>query len=216
MSKYVVLVDYGVGNLLSVRRALEAVGAEVIQTASQHKIESAERIVLPGVGAFGHCMKELYRHGLVNVLRKYSHSGRPMLGICVGMQMFMESSEEFGLHEGLGLISGSVKKIPNKSIDGYVQKVPYIGWSSVHRCGDGGGLATPLDGVVDGSYFYFVHSYSVNTCNIENTIAETYYGGRPIVAAIQSGNTFGVQFHPEKSAKKGLSVMKQFLALEPL
>jgi imidazole glycerol-phosphate synthase subunit HisH len=215
MSKSVVLVDYGVGNLLSIRRALEAAGVNVIQTSNQQQIASAERIVLPGVGAFGHCMQELNRFGLVKVLQEYSRSGRPMLGICVGMQILVESSEEFGVHEGLGLISGTVKKIPSRSIDGEVQKVPCVGWCPVSRSSLGNYLGTPLEGTSDGTHFYFIHSYSVKTSNKESILAETYYGSGSIIVAIKTGNTFGLQFHPEKSSAAGLDVMRQFLTLKP-
>lgn len=213
MHKTVALVDYGVGNLQSVRWALEAVGAEVIQTADHNKIMSADCLVLPGVGAFGHCMKKLNDYGLPDILKAYSTSGRPMLGICVGMQMLMDSSEEFGFHEGLGIIPGSVKKIPSCSLDGVVQKVPCVGWSPIYHRLRGGCLEKPLDKIVEGSHFYFVHSYSVIPKKQENILAKTNYGNREIVAVIRSGNVFGVQFHPEKSASNGLLLMESFLEL---
>lgn len=214
--KKVVLVDYGVGNLKSVRWALEAVGAEVIQTSEISQVIAAERLVLPGVGAFGHCMDKLRSHGLFDTLKAYASSGRPMLGICVGMQMLMESSDEFGFNEGLAVIPGRVEKIQSTLLDVSLQKVPCVGWSPIYRNDNKGFFETPLDKTVDGAHFYFVHSYSVIAKNPENILAETFYFGKSVVAAIQSKNIFGVQFHPEKSSVEGLLMIKQFLSLRPI
>jgi len=216
MSNSVVLVDYGVGNLLSVRWALEAVGADVIQTADSRAIATAERIVLPGVGAFAHCMAELHRYNLIDSLKDFSRSGRPMLGICVGMQMMMDASEEFGFNEGLGLIPGFVKKIRDTNANGDAHKIPHIGWNAITSQNQTRWLNTPLEGTAQKTHFYFVHSFSAAPEIAENLLATTNYGGLPITAAIQTGNTFGLQFHPEKSGPDGLAIMKKFLALDPL
>lgn len=211
MRKKVALVDYGVGNLQSVRWALEAVGANVIQTYDPKKIISADCLVLPGVGAFGHCMEKLRDCQLVEVLQKYPMTGKPMLGICVGMQILLDCSEEFGFYEGLGIVSGEVKKISDRSVDGKIQKVPYIGWNPIYKLSRKNANCSPFDNLLSGHHYYFVHSYSAVVENEENILAQTNYGGHTVVAAIQSGNVFGVQFHPEKSASNGICFLENFL-----
>jgi len=217
MNKNVVLVDYGVGNLLSARRALEHAGANVTQTSSKKDIDNADFLVLPGVGAFGHCMQELRNHGIVEHLRCYSESGRPFLGICVGMQMLMEYSEEFGQHEGLGLIKGSVRKVPKHTPSGIKHKIPHIGWESIYAPQDSTTWSnTPLMATQEHRHFYFLHSYSTIVESPDNLLAECDYNGLLINAVIQIGNTFGLQFHPERSGPDGLEIMKSFLSLSAL
>ncbi len=211
MKKKVVLVDYGVGNLLSVSRALEAAGAEVLQTSSAQIIEQADFLILPGVGAFGHCVNELDRLNLIEPLRAYSLSGRPMLGICVGMQLLMEESEEFGVHRGLGLIRGKVTGIPSTALDGRPHKIPHMGWNSISPHHANGWESSPLQSTPLNEYFYFVHSFAPVVENLSNVLATTQYNGRQIVVALRFGNTFGVQFHPEKSGPAGLNVIREFL-----
>jgi glutamine amidotransferase len=212
----VVLVDYGVGNLLSVRQALEEVGGEVIQTADPRLVGEAERIIIPGVGAFSHCIGRLAEEGLVDVVREVSRSGRPVLGICVGMQMLLDMSEEFGEHAGLGLIPGAVRRIPDRDGNGERIKIPHIGWTPIEPAhGSQEWAATPLAGVSPGEHFYFVHSYNAQPDRSENRIADAFYGGHRIGAVIGAGNTFGCQFHPEKSGPAGLGMLKRFLELRP-
>lgn len=211
----VVLVDYGVGNLLSVRWALEAAGALVEQSRDRALIERAERVVVPGVGAYGRCMEELERCELVDVLRDYSRAGRRMLGICVGMQMLLDGSEEFGVHEGLGLIPGTVRRIPDTSASGVPHKIPHIGWNRIQRPAGGAGWEnTPLDQVKEDDSFYFVHSYSAEPDGEANVLARANYNGRMITAAVCARRTLGVQFHPEKSGPRGLRLIRRFLELD--
>ena len=208
----VTIIDYGIGNILSVRRAFEYWGAEVVITDSPQRIENAERLVLPGVGAFADGMTGLRDRNLVKPIQKFASKNRPFLGICLGMQMMMEIGEEFGRYEGLGLIPGIVSKIPDTGVDGCTHKIPHIGWN---------GLSIPsvksdwsktiLNGIQSGSSVYFVHSFTAVPENEKNRLADCYYNGRIISAAIQSDNLYGCQFHPEKSGQVGLSIINNFL-----
>src|ERR1700730_16340800 len=157
MSRSVVLVDYGVGNLLSVSRALAACGGQVLLTDSPAQVAAAERIVLPGVGAFGDCWRELGRRGLIDPLLVYAKSGRPMLGICVGMQIMLECGEEFGEHPAFSLIPGRVTAIPKTAADGRPHKIPHIGWSALIKPAGQDWCGTILEDVAPGETCYFVH-----------------------------------------------------------
>lgn len=213
MSK-VTVIDYGIGNLLSVCRAFEFCGAEVLLTDSPLGIEKADRVVLPGVGAFADGMYGLKKRGLVKAIQKYSQTGRPFLGICLGMQLMMDVSEEFGVHEGLGIIPGKVTAIPDTGVNNERHKIPHIGWNSLLLPPSRDDwMGTILENVNVGEYAYFVHSYSVITPNHEQRLADCLYNGRQITAAIQSGTIYGCQFHPEKSGEVGLSIIKRFFEL---
>jgi glutamine amidotransferase len=210
----VLVVDYGVGNLLSVTRALAACGAEVEATDDVRRIAVAERVVLPGVGAFASCMGELKRRGLVDPLLTFMSSGRPFLGICVGLQMLMESGEEFGDHAGLGLIEGSVKALEATTAAGRPHKIPHIGWNGLLP--SPGGAAWPgsiLSKIAPGDTCYFVHSFAVDPVDRSVWLADCDYDGRRFCAAIRRDNIFGTQFHPEKSGKTGLAILSAFLDL---
>jgi imidazole glycerol-phosphate synthase subunit HisH len=208
------VIDYGVGNLLSVRRGLEHCGASVEVTADHKAILTAPRVILPGVGAFANAMKELRRQGLDEVVLDIVSRGTPLLGICLGMQMLLDESEEFGKTEGLGLIPGSVVPIPSTTMDDQPQKIPHIGWNS---------LLLPkgfenwdnniLQEVYPNESVYFVHSFMAIPSNPEHSIANCLYGGIQITATIERNNVYGCQFHPEKSGEVGLKVLKQFLLL---
>lgn len=212
----VVVVDYGMGNLLSVQRAFEYCGARVIITSSPGKVERAECLVLPGVGAFADGMRELGSRDLVESIRKFARTGRPFLGICLGMQMMMETSEEFGIYDGLALIPGRVVMIPGAGSNGAPHKIPHIGWN---------GLLLPknredwnntiFQDISIGESVYFVHSFSVVPANPVNNLADCDYNGLCICAAIQSGNVYGCQFHPEKSGTVGLKIINNFLKIRP-
>ncbi|MBX9845844.1 MAG: imidazole glycerol phosphate synthase subunit HisH [Xanthobacteraceae bacterium] len=214
MKRRVLVVDYGVGNLLSVCRAFEACGATVELTGDIGRLNAAERVVVPGVGAFGDCMNELNRRSLVKPILDFIASGRPLLGICVGMQMFMEIGEEFGEHGGLGLVPGRVRAIPSTAADGSRHKIPHIGWNALVKLAGTGWSHTILDGVTPGSTVYFVHSFTANPEDERYRLADCDYNGRRISAALQVGNVFGTQFHPEKSGEVGLRILRNFLALE--
>ena len=210
----VVVIDYGMGNLLSVQRGLEHCGARVTVTADHDVLLGAPRVVLPGVGAFGDGMAELKRQGLDVVIKGVAKRGTPLLGICLGMQMLLDESEEFGLAAGLGLIRGRVIGVPAISASGALQKIPHIGWSAlVMPLGREDWKDTPLKEVGCGEAVYFVHSFMADPTDSRHRIADCLYGGQPVAAAIGRDNLFGCQFHPEKSGKVGLRVLKAFLDL---
>jgi glutamine amidotransferase len=212
MTKAVTIVDYGVGNLLSVARGIEAAGGASKLASTVAEIRSAERILLPGVGAYEHCARTLREMGLADAVREFAATGRPFLGICVGMQLLFDYSLEFGKHEGLGLISGHVAPIPET--DGNARrKVPHIGWSPLLRppsVESWGG--TVLEDCEPGrSSFYFVHSFNSIPDSPASVLAEADYAGFPICAAIRQDNITGFQCHPEKSGTAGLEVLARFL-----
>ena len=210
----VTVVDYGRGNLFSVSRALEHCGAEVELTDSPARIKEAKRLVLPGVGAFGDAIDELRRRELIDPLREFAASGRPFLGICVGLQLMFDVSEEFGEHAGLGLIPGRVSPIPRTGANGQPHKTPHIGWSElVLPSGDTSWQGTILDGVEGPVYCYFVHTYTAMPDKESHRLADCRYNGRRIAAAVRRGNLWGCQFHPEKSAATGLHMLRNFLDL---
>lgn len=213
MTVVVTVVDFGAGNMLSVRRAFEHLGAVVQLADSPAAIAGAKRLVLPGVGAFAGCMTELKVRKLDAPVCAYTASGRPLLGICVGMQMLFDSSEEFGITRGLGLIPGKVLAIPTKGGHGRLHKVPHIGWaglSPVIREWEGG----LLDGIKPSSQVYFVHSFTAHPIEETHRLADSSYDGCRISAAVQAGNIHGCQFHPEKSGEIGLHILKNFLDLQ--
>jgi len=209
--KYVSVVDYGMGNLLSVQRALEQCGAQVRFVSRPGQIVEAERLVLPGVGAFQDGMKELRERRLDDELRAFVAAGRPLLGICLGMQMLFDESHERGVHAGLGLVAGRVVAVPERAADGRAHKIPHIGWAELRPSRAWAG--TILDGLEPNAHAYFVHSYVTEPRRPELRLAEVDYGKMPLVAAIADGAVAGCQFHPEKSGPVGLRVIANFLAL---
>ena len=216
MTKAVTIVDYDVGNLLSVKRALENFGATVTITGERGLIGSAERLVLPGVGAFGDCIKALRERKLEDVIKCYADNGRPFLGICVGMQLMFERGEEFGSHEGLGLIPGSVVAIPKTSPEGRPHKIPHIGWAPLALPAGldaGHWRGTILHDVAPGASVYFVHSYTAQPEHAEHRLSDVSYDGRLISAAVRRDHKSGTQFHPEKSGPVGLAIVRRFLEL---
>jgi|SRR5271166_3214616 len=214
MTPRVVVVDYGVGNLLSVCRAFEACGATVELTGSADRIASAERVVLPGVGAFGDCVRELERRGLTRPILDFIGSGRPLLGICVGMQMLIEVGEEFGEHAGLGVVPGRVRAIPATGASGAHHKIPHIGWSELTKPSERTQWkGTILDGIPERSTCYFVHSFTAEPAQEHYRLSDCHYDGRRVSAALRIGNVYGTQFHPEKSGEIGLRILRNFLEL---
>ncbi len=188
-----------------------------MQTSSRSEIERAGHLVLPGVGAFGHCINRLQSLNLVDAIIAHAKSGRPMLGICVGMQLLMEYSEEFGRHEGFGLIPGSVNPIPNTTTSGEKLKIPHIGWNRIMSPAlSDGWVKTPFEDTEQGAYLYFVHAFSAVVTHRENLLATTNYHDIPLTAAVRSGSTFGTQFHPEKSGRVGLNILRRFLMQRPV
>lgn len=208
----VVVIDYGVGNLLSVQRGLEHCGARVVVTAAPETILAASRVVLPGVGAFGNAMQALHELNLVGVLRELANREASLLGICLGMQLLLDESEEFGNSAGLGLIPGKVIPVPTHTTGGEVHKVPHIGWSALRPANTSvtwGG--TPLGGIREGDAAYFVHSFMAAPTAPENRIADCLYGGHRIPAVIARARITGCQFHPEKSGEVGLAILRRFI-----
>jgi imidazole glycerol-phosphate synthase subunit HisH len=210
--KKVTILDYGIGNLKSVQNAFEHLGANVIIAKTPSHILDATSLVLPGVGAFSDGMKELVSRNLVLAIQEYAMSNRPLLGICLGMQLLFQSSEEFGEHSGLGIIPGLVKKIPDKATDGTSVKVPHVSWSSLQTV-DKDWENTPLSGLIKNDEMYFVHSFTAWPKDDDDRLADTNYYGNRICAVVQKENVYGCQFHPERSGKNGLNFLKNFLQI---
>jgi glutamine amidotransferase len=198
----VVLIDAGTGNLRSVQKALETVGADVLRTDDPQKVLSGRRVVLPGVGAFGDFMSGLRARGLEEAVKEIVRRGIPLLGICVGMQALFDVGEEMGEHAGLGLLAGKAVRFA----ESLPVKIPHTGWNQL-EVRKGAGL---FSGVSSGAYVYFNHSYYCQAQNPSDWIASTDYGFT-YACAVQRGNIFGVQFHPEKSQAVGLQILKNFL-----
>ena len=208
----VTIIDYGLSNLLSVQHAFAHFGAETLVTDKAADILAAEALVLPGVGAFRDGMNGLEKLGLVEPIRQKAAAGTPLLGICLGMQMLFDESDEFGRHQGLGLIPGRVERIPAVDTSGVPQRVPNIGWRTLVPA-HGSFAGTALQNVPAGGECYFVHSYEAKPKNEADRLADSPYGGRSICAAALRGSVMGTQFHPEKSGPVGLSILKAFLEL---
>lgn len=214
MTSRVVIVDYGIGNLFSVARAVEAVGGEPVISSNPNDIISADRLILPGVGAFERGLKGLDNLSLTQSVKSFAASGRPFLGICLGMQMMLETGTEFGLHEGLGLVPGSVEAIPPQGADGKPHKIPHIGWNGIHAGAHSESWENGiLKGIEPSTTFYLVHSYVAKPSNPTNILATCDYNGLSLTAVVQSEMMFGCQFHPEKSGSAGLRVLENFMAL---
>jgi glutamine amidotransferase len=208
----VTVVDYGIGNLLNVVRALEHCGAAVqVVDRATPQAARASRLVLPGVGAFGDGMAELRARGLDDLVRGFAATGRPFLGICVGLQMMFEGSREMGEHAGLGLLQGQVVAVPATGADGRPHRVPHIGWRPLEPARPWAGSI--LDGVQAGERAYFVHSFTAEPRDESVRLADVHYDGRRLCAAVQRDNLTGCQFHPERSAHAGLGMLRRFLAL---
>jgi glutamine amidotransferase len=193
------IIDYGVGNLRSVEKALTAGGHTAIVTADEAELRQAERLVLPGVGAFAACMQQLTARGFDRLVLERVSTGTPLLGVCVGMQLLFEESEEFGSTKGLGLLPGRVRRFSSDLV------VPQVGWNQISQ-------RAPhplLDGIPDHSFFYFVHSFYCEAADQDLIVGETEYGGQ-YASVVARGNVCGVQFHPEKSQTAGLRLLSNF------
>lgn len=209
--KNVAIIDYGIGNLYSVLKACEFVGINAVITNDKNKITSSDAIILPGVGAFNDAMNSLNRLDLVNPIVDFSNSGKPLMGVCLGMQLLLSESEELGSTKGLGIFEGICKKFPQ--INGDLKlKVPQINWNSIYPNNNNNNfkLNTPLEHIKSGEQMYFVHSYYADLINEDEVLSKTTYGGIEYCSSINKKNIFGFQFHPEKSAKEGLSIYKKF------
>lgn len=219
-----VIVDYGMGNLFSLERVVRHLGGVAVISSDPETIASAERVILPGVGAFGDGMDKIKKRGLIAPIQRVIDAGKPFLGICLGMQLLMTESEEFGVHRGLDVISGSVRRFFDSKSDSSSYKIPHVGWNrllvpTVAEFGQSASYQgsnkswenTILNTTQEGEFVYFVHSYTVVPQDPEHILAETEYGQRRFCSAIRFNNVFGCQFHPEVSANVGLRILKEFL-----
>ena len=193
------IIDYGVGNLRSVQKAFEVLGVEAVITEDKDVIKASKGIILPGVGAFPDAMKELESKGLVDIIIEEAEKGKPILGICLGMQLLFEVGYEVEETKGLGLIKGSIDKITGNV------KIPHMGWNNLEVVNE----CKVLEGLSSDNYAYFVHSFYATVANKENLNATTFYG-TSIPAVVSNGNVIGIQFHPEKSGKVGMQILKNF------
>jgi len=199
----IAIIDYGVGNLFSLAASFRKIGAETVVTSDREVIARADRVILPGVGAFGDAARKLRESGLDKVVIEEAGKGKPLMGICLGMQLLFEYGEEFGHHEGLGLLKGSV--VPMKGVIPADYKIPHIGWNRLSVKRD-----IPLFRYIkDGDHVYFVHSFYAEGC--EDSLAATTEYGAELTAAVAKGNVMGCQFHPEKSGEVGLNILRGFL-----
>jgi imidazole glycerol-phosphate synthase subunit HisH len=198
-----IIIDYGMGNLRSVEKALAAVGGRPLISADPDAVRKAARLILPGVGAFGDAMRNLRQNGMDRAILEAANAGTPLLGLCLGLQLLFTNSEEFGSHEGLNLIPGKVLRFMAPSL-----RVPHVGWNQI----EGIQPNLLLGGIPEGSYFYFVHSYYVEPDRTEDVLRWTSYGHRFCSIACR-GNVWGAQFHPEKSQDMGKKLLRNFLAI---
>jgi len=202
----IAIIDYNMGNLASVQNAFAKLGKETVVESDPAQFGKYDKLILPGVGAFGDAMEHLRERGMIEAIKEFAASGKPMLGICLGMQLLFESSEEFGSHEGLGLIKGHVKHFDVNRFEESL-KVPHMGWNRMFT------KEHPLfDGLDDMHYLYFVHTYHVECSDEADIIGETYYGYK-FTSAVAHENIMGIQPHPEKSHKNGLQILENFIKL---
>lgn len=212
MPKSTLIIDSGIGNLYSVQNALEFCGAKNIVISNDPiEVLDAERVILPGVGAFLDGMSGLRAHGLDQAIMNFASSGRPLLGICLGMQLFATISYEFGKHHGLNLIPGKVVQIPSEGISGSPLKMPYIGWTNLSLRNEALREGSCIGAMLASQSIYFVHSFHVIPDDPSNILATYEYGGMEVTAAIKKDNVTGLQFHPEKSGQVGLSILASFV-----
>jgi glutamine amidotransferase len=205
-----VIIDYGLGNLYSVLKACEYAGISAVISNDKKQIEAAQSLILPGVGAFGSAMNSLEKLDLVQPIRDFAATGRPLFGVCLGMQLFMSESEEFGAHKGLGLIEGVCRKFNSRNGERKV-RIPQIAWNTITSpAGKAFDSSSLLHGLKAGEYMYFVHSYYVIPEDPDTIITLTTYEGQEYSSGIAHSNIFALQFHPEKSSIKGLSIYKNF------
>ncbi|MDC1214671.1 imidazole glycerol phosphate synthase subunit HisH [Rhodospirillales bacterium] len=206
------IVDYDRGNLFSVAQAFKHCGADIDFITTPKEIEDAEYLVLPGVGAFGDAMGGLIKRELPDALRNYAKSGKPFLGICIGMQLLFDASDESPDIKGLSILEGRVSEIPKFGSDQVPHKVPHIGWSCISPSQESDTwLNTPLNSTADNTAFYFVHSFTAVPTNNTDRLADADYNGCLISAGVKRDNIFGFQFHPEKSGKDGLAILHRFM-----
>jgi len=206
--KKIVIVDYGLGNIHSISKAFANFGQKIIISNDSEVIENADGVVLPGVGAYGAAMKGLEKFDLVSTISKIADQNKPLLGICVGAQLFFSEGHEFGIHKGLGIVPGKVIKFDPKLCS---EKIPHIGWNSIFPKEGKTWENTIFENVGPADQLYFVHSYYFKPDSEENILSMTTYGGYMFCSAVKKGNVYGCQFHPEKSGKIGLNIIHGFI-----
>ncbi len=206
----IVIIDYSLGNMFSVKQALDFCGQKPMISNRPEDVIHADAIVLPGVGAFGKAMEYLRAHGLDESIHEAVNRGKPFMGVCLGMQLVFDRSEEFGASEGLGLIAGSIKKFAAPR-EGVKMLVPQVGWNTIHPPRETSWEGTVLQGIPEGSYMYFVHSYYAIAADPLDVLAVTQYEGVEYCSAIRRGNISATQFHPEKSGPTGILVYKNWI-----
>jgi len=216
MSKKVIIVDYQLGNLFSVKHALLNIGLEPVISLDPNDILDADAIVLPGVGAFKDAMDNLNRLGLTQVIITFIESGKPFLGICLGLQLLFTDSEEFGSSNGLNIIPGKVKRFANTGNQGELIKVPQIAWNAINKPSNDLWAKSPLYDIKDGENMYFVHSYYIEPDDVDVILTKTIYADITYASSILKNNIFACQFHPEKSASDGLKIYKNWAILNQL
>jgi len=203
----IAIVDYDCGNLFSIQRALHELGIKSFITKNADEILASDKVILPGVGAFGDGMNSLRKQGLEDAVKKFAFSGKPLLGICLGMQLLMEESSEFGQHKGLGIVPGKVVRLQEKCHNGQRIKVPHIGWNDINF-----NISNPLfNGLNSGTYVYFLHSFCVSASDTDYYVAKSAYGDNEFCAVIQKERIIGMQFHPEISGPAGLRLLENFI-----
>lgn len=200
----IAIIDYGVGNLFSLVSSLREIGIDAVVTSDKKVIESADKIILPGVGAFGDASKKLFSSGLADVIKQEAEKNKPIMGICLGMQLLFDKSFEHGEYQGLGLIKGEIRPIAD--VINKDKKIPHMGWNSLEFTNGKSEIFKYLE---DGDFVYFVHSYYAKVEKDKNLIATTDYTAK-LTASVQSGKIYGCQFHPEKSGETGLKILKAF------
>lgn len=201
----IAIIDYDMGNLRSVQKGFEVVGHQAVVTRDPAVIDRASHVVLPGVGAFGDCMHNLNRYGLIDPIHRAVRDDKPFLGICLGYQLLFDESEEFGVHKGLGILPGKVKALAKRDASGNALKIPHMGWNTIQIDRP----APPLQGIESGAFVYFVHSFYVEPAQADLTCTTTDYGVA-FASSVWKDKVFASQFHPEKSQSVGLHILKNF------